>query len=480
MKAILYVFLFSYLFFGCVNNNPTGATYAYFGGEIINPNNNYITLRAINQEVADTLYIDANNRFQYHIKNLNPGLYFFMHGGEYQMLLLEPQDSIMARLNTFDFDESLVYTGNGAKKNNWLIKSFLENEKKARKLSDYFKMTPDTFHEFIEANRVAEHSKLDNYLLTNNESEAFKTLAKAQIDYGHYTIKEIYPFGYYGNNKIVQIRELPENFYAYRSEVNFNAEELADVYVYNRFLFSFFDNIAVEEYYKHHECHQPFDRQSLLHSLSKLRLIDSVVSSPTIKNDLLKFTVQNFINVSNDQNEINSLFSDYIKRSDNTSFNEELKNQVEVISKMQPGQQLFNVEVINSDKKSLYLNTIVNNPTVIYFWSSNFRRHYHNSHKRASYLKETYPEVNFIAINLNTDNLNYWEQTLENSKYNQSNEFKFKDLTNARKVMGINSIDKVILVDKDFTIIHPNLRLFSSEIETYLAQASKLGTKKRP
>lgn len=470
MKAILSVFLIFSLFFGCVNNNPTSETYAYFGGEIINPNNNYITLRAIDQEVPDTLFMDSNNRFQHHIKNLKPGIYFFMHGGEYQMLMLEPQDSVMARLNTYDFDESLVYTGNGAKKNNWLIKSFLENEKKARKLSDYFKMKPDTFHEFIEANRLAEHTKLEDYLLTNNESEAFKTLAKAQIDYGNFAIKEIYPFGYFGNNKIIQVKDLPENFYAYRSEVDFNAAEISEVYAYNRFLFSFFDNIAVEEYYKHHDCHNPFDRQSLLHNLSKLKLIDSLVNNSKIKNNLLKYTARNFINNSNSQVEINTLLAAYLEYSNNQKFNQELRDQVDVITKMQPGNQLYNAELVDFDKNSYTLNTIVEAPTVIYFWSSNIKRHYHNSHKRAVALKEAFPNVNFIAINLNNDHHNYWEKTLENAKFNYRNEFKFKNLEHSRKVLGINSISKVILIDKDLTIIHPNLNMFSSEMEHYLAQ----------
>ena len=38
----------------------------------------------------------------------------------------------MFRLNTLDFDESLVFTGEGAKKNNYLINLFLEHEKEEK------------------------------------------------------------------------------------------------------------------------------------------------------------------------------------------------------------------------------------------------------------------------------------------------------------------------------------------------------------
>lgn len=149
-------------------------------------------------------------------------------------------------------------------------------------------------------------------------------MANAQIDYGHFQIKEIYPFGYFGNNKIVQVKELPEKFYEYRSEVDFNAEHLSEVYAYNRFLFMYFDNIAVEEYYKHRECHNPFDRQSLLHHLSKLKLIDSIVDNPKIKNNLFKYITRNFINNSNNQEEINTLITDFSSRSTDEETTDEI------------------------------------------------------------------------------------------------------------------------------------------------------------
>lgn len=43
------------------------------------------------------------------------------------------------------------------------MQSFLENEKKARKLSEFSKMEPEAFHDFMEAERVSEHIKLNNF-----------------------------------------------------------------------------------------------------------------------------------------------------------------------------------------------------------------------------------------------------------------------------------------------------------------------------
>ena len=67
--------------------------------------------------------------FHISIPNKTSNLYIFKHGIEHQQVFLEPGDSVNVFVNTKDFDESLTYHGNGAKKNNFLIRSFLKNEK---------------------------------------------------------------------------------------------------------------------------------------------------------------------------------------------------------------------------------------------------------------------------------------------------------------------------------------------------------------
>ena len=137
----------------CKSNKNSNNDIAYIGGEIVNPKNNLVILYNTKGKVADTLKLDANNRFLHKITNLQSGLYSFIHGGEYQMILLEPNDSILVRLNTYDFDQSIVFTGNGAKKNNYLIKTYLENESEAQKLVKYAKMEPEVFNAFVEKRR---------------------------------------------------------------------------------------------------------------------------------------------------------------------------------------------------------------------------------------------------------------------------------------------------------------------------------------
>ena len=89
--------------FNCEKDgNNAEDNYAYFGGEIMNPNSDFVVILK-SDVVVDTIKLDKRNRFLYKINNLKAGLYTFYHGGEVQMVLLEPKDSLLFRLNTLEF-----------------------------------------------------------------------------------------------------------------------------------------------------------------------------------------------------------------------------------------------------------------------------------------------------------------------------------------------------------------------------------------
>ena len=107
----------------CKSENNKRAT--YFGGKIINPKSNHVVLFSMDKAI-DTFYLDKTNRFIGKLDSIDEGLYSFFHGNESQYIYLEPKDSLMLRLNTWAFDESLVFAGEGAERNNILIDCFLD------------------------------------------------------------------------------------------------------------------------------------------------------------------------------------------------------------------------------------------------------------------------------------------------------------------------------------------------------------------
>ena len=126
-------------------NNST-----YFGGEIINPKSNFVLFLKDNK-VVDTILLDKNNRFLKVYNSLKEGLYTFKHGLEFQYIYLEPTDSILIRLNTWDFDESLVFSGKGSNKNEFLINLFLQNEKEEKQMYPYFNLEESDFERKLDS-----------------------------------------------------------------------------------------------------------------------------------------------------------------------------------------------------------------------------------------------------------------------------------------------------------------------------------------
>ncbi|MGR7814586.1 TlpA family protein disulfide reductase [Lacinutrix undariae] len=465
MKLYTLTIIASLCFVGCKNNSNTAETYTYFGGEIINPKNNHITLS--NPETGtDTITLDQHNRFYTKITNVKPGIYSFTHGGEHQLVLLEDHDSLFLRLNTIDFDESLVFTGIGSKKNNYLIKTFLENETENNNIKTLCLLEPEALEVYLDSSKIAKQKDLNKFLERKPSSELFKSIAEVNINYNNYYYKEAYPFFYFGNTKLVHYKDLPEGFYNYRKNINYNLDYLNEYGIYNRFLFAHFNNLALKEYYqnaKHH--HIVFNRQSLKYNLAKLKLIDSLVSDTTIKDYLLKHTTKDFIYNSRNKVQTNLVYKSYLKKSKNKQDIAEINDLLEKLSNLEPGKHIPNVMLTNYKGEQTEVRSLITKPTILFFWSSNYELINRNSHHRAKKLKAKYPNIDFISININDNDNAYWKRKLKRSKFATENEFQFKNMHESIDVLAINSVYTVILVDENNKIISSNSSMFSPEFE---------------
>ncbi|PWK19542.1 hypothetical protein [Xanthomarina spongicola] len=258
---------------------------AFIGGELINPTSSYVILSK-GKEVLDTISLTDKNRFTYKISNMEPGLYTFHHGVELQMVLLEPNDSIMFRLNTMEFDESLVFTGKGAKKNNYLINLFLNSEIEEKAILGFSQLSAVLFEDKLDSIRDSKLAKLQIFSAKQTTSSLFKELVEANINYDYYLSKEVYPFVNYTYTEREILESLPEDFYSYRGQLNYNENNLQDYFSYYSFLKHHFENMALAEHFKRSK-DNIFNRQSLDYSLIKLNLIDSLMKNEDIKNSLL-------------------------------------------------------------------------------------------------------------------------------------------------------------------------------------------------
>ena len=125
MNQKILTFLILILFSSCYfnSNNKT----SYFTGKIIKKTNDKISILKDETILNESFILDDGSFFM-SIDSIKDGLYNFKHLPEFQYVLIENGDSLVIRLNAVDFDESLVFTGKGSSKNNFLIDVFLNHE----------------------------------------------------------------------------------------------------------------------------------------------------------------------------------------------------------------------------------------------------------------------------------------------------------------------------------------------------------------
>ncbi|TNJ46381.1 hypothetical protein KFZ70_13165 [Tamlana fucoidanivorans] len=464
MKFYLSFILLCVTFFGCKKDNGSATVdYAYIGGEIINPNTKYVVLSK-NETIIDTINLDGRNRFLYKIKNLSDGIYNFRHGGEYQMVLLEPQDSVLFRLNTLDFDESLVFSGKGSKKNNYLIETFLESEAEEQYIIKLCQLSAEDYQKHIDSIRDRKTEKFNQFVKKHHPSDLFKDFMQANINYSYYSSKEVYPFLHYGKNKAEILKSVPANFYDYRKDINYNDVLLSNYHNYMTFLRHSVSNLTLEKH-DAHSTGKPFHRGSTCYNLDRLHLIDSLVTNEAIKNELLfKFTMY-FLSKSNNEKNNEAILGSYIEKSTNEKDKDQLTRYVNSINNLKAGAKLPELTLISYNKAEQDLHSIINKPSVISFWSTMHYEHFKKSHKQLRILKEKYPELKFITINIDGYGIDKSKQILQGYNFDYSDEYLFKNPDKAIDILAMYPITKTIIVDRKGKVVNGNSNIFSISFE---------------
>lgn len=107
-------------------------------GEIKNPKGNSVYLFIPNMDrtttFLDSAMVDENGKFQLEATLEDISQVFFSDGNENAQLVLSPGDDITVSLNTRFFDETISFSGKGAKKNTAVMSLYMLNESIAQSL----------------------------------------------------------------------------------------------------------------------------------------------------------------------------------------------------------------------------------------------------------------------------------------------------------------------------------------------------------
>lgn len=470
MKNLIVAALIGVTLLSC-NYNESKCGVAYFGGEIINPTTDHLVLYDTAHPI-DTLYLDENNRFFNTLENLNPGLYSFVHGGEYQVVFIEPNDSIMIRLNTFDFDESLVFTGSGSKKNNYLISLFIDMEKESKLMYELGKEEPVAFERKLDSIKNSKLEKLNKFITKYPTSNLFQKVAKSGIDYSYYAQKEIYPFRHFGK-KYVGADKLPEGYYDFRANIDYGDEELKDFYPYYNFLFPHFNNLALKVHVEK-TGDSIFDRYSPEYNVTKMELIDSLVKIGPIRDNLLKYSTRNFLSNSESMEDNEIVFNTFKEKCGNMDITNYIEGVYSHLKRLEKGNSFPDIELVNKEKENVSISSLFNKPTVVYFWTNANKEHSYEAHEKVHELKDRYPEFQFVSVNINAQNYKSWSRLIGANKFMHEHEYMLRNPEVAKKTLALHNIYKVMIVDENGKIVSGNSNMFSTRFTDQLASLSTI------
>ena len=428
---------------GVIDKRPSPV---YFGGEIVNPTSPYVVLFK-DDLVIDSAKLDRSNRFKINFIAESEGLYHFDHSPQFHYVYLEKGDSLNLRLNTLEFDESIVFSGKGEEINNFIVELFLANEEDDRIVDQYFQLEPDVFNEKIESIRHEKLQQLSSLLKEVSLSTRATALINATIDYNAFIYKEKYPFYHKRATHEENLHNIPSKFYSYRKELSLNNKDLIYFRPYYNFMKYHLGNLAYMECKEF--CLNSSDTKGAIHfNEHKLKLIDSLIQEKKLKDNLYRNVVMHYLLKVRDTPENTLSFMETFKAySPVNTHMDEINQLYKDINNLQPNNTIPNLMVQNSDGRSVGLNDISKDKKVIiYFWSAKHENHFKNVQARLNSIASQYPEHTFIGINRSTD-YNQWQSMMELYQLNRANQYRSEDYEMLKTSLVIDHMNKSIIIE---------------------------------
>ncbi len=442
-------------------NNTT-----YFGGKIKNPRGKYVYILK-EDKILDSIILNSNNKFTFQLDSIELGLYTFKHGPEFQYLYLEPKDSLLIYLDTWDFDESLVFSGKGSAKNNFLINLFVDQERIEKEFYTYYDLDENEFSKKIDS-AIVIFSNQYNDLVESEESEPspfFDNLANIAFKYPLYLKMEKYQFYHKNSAGLYDYPKVNQDFFNFRKNIDLNNDSLLGFWPYSMYLEGYFKNVAYQK--------ELSDSTENNFSLNYMKAVNENINNKEIKN---KYLSNGFwASLSKDycsKGERKKIDDYYFSNCTDEKFKLESKLALEQLYFLNKGDQMPDLDLTDVNGGTIkLLNIVENKNSVIYFWPSE-----NGSSEiiveKLHILKEKYPHVNFVGIDRNKTN-EQWESFIIKNKLQKNNQYQFNE-SSEHYFMFKGGWARTLVIDSNGGIINPFLFFNKGyEIEKNLKKTNK-------
>ena len=415
-------------------------------------------------KVIDTIILNPDNTFFKKFDSLTPGLYSFKHEPEYQYIYFDKNDSLMVRINSQEFDESIVFCGRGDEKNNFLMELFLKNEHDRNVMFDVFNENISQFSTKIDSAYKSKQTFYNSKKEAIEWSEEFDEYALAMLNFFHYSKKELYPVIHKMRTGIDIKKQLPNDFYDYRKDIDFNNNRLTNFSPFVRYLSNLMSNLSDNDEWANRS---EIDK-SFLASSKKLHIADSIFTNEKIKNTVLDNIA--FTYLLEDQNIVNNkkFLDNYHSLSTDKNQHNEIKKIGDAIQKLKENNPFPDANIVDTNNNVVLLSSVIKKKTVVFFWTKNLESHFVASHKRVMDLQSKHPDYDFISICVD-ENQEKWLGILKNyQSFKGIKEYRVQNFEEVKDRWVVNKIHRTIVLNSDGTINNAFVSLFDINFEKNL------------
>lgn len=364
----------------------------------MNPKSSHVILYSMDK-VIDTFSINADNKFGGTLDSIQEGLYYFVHGNENQFIYIEPKDSIMLSLNTWDFDESLVFSGIGAERNNVLIDCFLQFEKDEKTFYKYNSLKPTSFKKKVDSIISLREGTHAAYVKRHpTETEKFKEVLKIALTYPVYARIESYPISHAKKMKLERFPTLPLFFYEYRKDLDINIDALMYYKPYSKYITNYLYNATYAK------SHAPMQNNFTSNfTVDLLNTIDAKVSSRTFKNVFLKQTVISHFYKKSTCDINHKEFDVYFALSSNEKDKNLVRRLLKDTQTIHENHEMKNFYIHDFTNARYAIRDVIKDKnTFLFFWSAKYvSKPYVRA--RINYLSNRYPNIQFLTLKIDGD-----------------------------------------------------------------------------
>ena len=429
-----YFFLSLLLIISCKQSESTSQT--LIKGKVENPRADFLLLYELPKFILiDSLKLDAKNEFKFESKDFKSNYYMIFDNNEMQRMYINNGDQITINMDASRMDESLIFSGKGAEKNEFLIYAYREYNKILSKRKSILNLEEEDFVNYT-----------DSLLL--NLTEKMQYIEKVESDYSEhlnntlnilgkikfFNLKELYikdklkkDSTYKVNPKLINHRELVS-----LSDTTFHQYTVYHYYIYN-----YFNNISYEPGLSFRKTNTKILK--LIRDKLKDSYLQNALSSDIIRTE---FYYDKTFTVDPENYRI------FKQASDPKLTKEDIVSLVDTKNKIANNSKMIDIALEKPGKDPIKLSSLYTSDfNIVIFWESRLLDEEYLL-SLINKLQKKYPKTRFITLDLynSKENVGIME------KLNYQDYYMIKDLDALKPFVNLKNHRTLILDNKGVVI----------------------------